>query len=80
MITEDKPEIYPIYPHGNLAPGKEYWPSKTVIDSIYTWGDRKKINPENVMAALRWDSMMSCYCFGWLGMFVGIELDGHIHT
>lgn len=29
---------------------------------------------------LRWHNLMVCYSFTTNGMFVGVELDGYIHT
>lgn len=29
---------------------------------------------------LRWHNLMGCYSFTTCGMFVGVELDGYIHT
>lgn len=52
-------------------------PTQTVIDSI------KKSFPKDAMEildSLRFDHIMKCFYFTRWGMFVGVELDGFIHS
>lgn len=33
-----------------------------------------------LIARLRWDCLNGCYAVEYAGMYVGIELDGYVHT
>ena len=78
---ETKHLLIPIYPHGQLdSESHEHYPSTQVIAALESWGRSRDFGVDQLMKVLRWDSMMGCYCFGWAGMFLGVELDGHIHT
>ena len=72
--------IMPIMPHGKLFPGGEHYPSAECQAKLNMWAERKDIPIEDIMDALRWDSMNGCFAFWWTGIFVGVETDGHIHT
>lgn len=39
-----------------------------------------RIRSREILESLKWDSLMGCYFFHSHGMFVGIELDGYMHT
>lgn len=35
---------------------------------------------ESILRALSWDSLNGCYMFWVCGMYVGVELDGYVHS
>lgn len=73
--------LVPIYDGaGPIQPGTEHYPPAIVIESLFAWCERKGINPGDVYHVLRWDGILGCWCFGWAGMFLGVERDGHIHS
>ena len=73
-------QLIPIYPHGQLIPGDEHYPSAQAQSALSNWGDDKKIPMDDLMRVLRWDSMNGCFAFWWTGIYMGVETDGHIHT
>ena len=73
----------PVYEVGQLTPLDANYPSQTVRVALRRWAERKRdrmVSYNEIMEALRWDNMNRCWCFIWCNMYVGIELDGHIHT
>ena len=81
--TEQFALVQPIYNGDKLSPSDEHYPSQDVRDALVLWCRRPRnetVRYRDVMDALRWDAMNKCFCFGWAGMYVGVEMDGHIHT
>ena len=35
---------------------------------------------EKIIAEMKWDSINECFYFHYMGMYVGVEKDGYIHT
>lgn len=35
---------------------------------------------DDYIAAMRWDGLNKCYMLQWAGMWLGIEIDGYIHS
>ena len=35
---------------------------------------------DELIARMRWDVLNGCYTVEYMGMYVGIELDGYVHT
>lgn len=71
-------ELIPIYPHGQLEESSLPIPVK---ESIKRWAEQRSLPRSAVIATLRDDTMMGCYCFTWKGCYYGVEYtDGHIHT
>ncbi len=67
----------PVYDKCFACDGTGYIPT-VILDSIlrHTRGDEKRA--EEIAASLRWQG--DHYSFDCAGMYVGIELDGYMHT
>ena len=35
---------------------------------------------DTLLQQMRWDALNGCYYVHYMGMYVGIELDGYVHT
>ena len=35
---------------------------------------------ERIIVDMKWDGLMGCWMFPYLGTFVGCEIDGHCHS
>lgn len=78
--VEPASKVSAMFKHGYLLLGGEHYPDLEVRSALVTWAIGKGVKYGHLMDVLRWDSMNKCWCFGWAGMYVGVEPDGHIHT
>lgn len=68
-----------VYPDAEIAMRKSSL-GPIVTESIELWEKRKGLPKGSVANVLQWDGIMGCYCFIWAGIFLGVEIDGHIHS
>ena len=52
-------------------------PSQVVIDAISNAFPKES---KEILASLQYDGILGCWYFTRWGMFVGVELDGYIHS
>ena len=75
MSREDRPWL------GDASNGYKMRPDKippAVTDAIKKFVHGRDLDADKIIASLRWS--YDHFSFDWCGMYVGVELDGYIHT
>lgn len=55
------------------------YPPGAVVEGIRkAFGNTGKV--EQILAQTKYDHLNGCWSVNWMGMYVGIEADGHVHT